>query len=120
MSYSVVRWHGVRSGPRVSAAPDREGHLAVKIRLGQTVDQGLVDLINELAVTHMPALDTRPPLTYAEAAKALGVSKKWLSRRVNAAHKGGPPIPHTVLGKRVRFLPEHIREIRAERAEAAE
>jgi excisionase family DNA binding protein len=44
--------------------------------------------------------------TIAEAARLLHVPVGWLSKKVTA-HE----VPHTRLGKHVRFTPEHIRLI---------
>jgi hypothetical protein len=50
----------------------------------------------------------RSPMSYTEAAAALGVTPRWLSDRVNS----DPTIPHTKIGKRVRFQGADIEEMR--------
>jgi hypothetical protein len=50
----------------------------------------------------------RSPMSYTEAAAALGVTPRWLSDRVNS----DPTFPHTKIGARVRFQGTDIEELR--------
>jgi excisionase family DNA binding protein len=68
-----------------------------------TVSAGPVPDVVELGSTGL----TTPALyTIAEAARLLNVPVGWLSKKVSA-HE----VPHTRLGKHVRFTPEHIQLI---------
>jgi excisionase family DNA binding protein len=49
---------------------------------------------------------TLPLLTISEAAAALNVPEGWLRKKVSAG-----VVPHTRLGKHVRFTQEHLTQI---------
>lgn len=55
----------------------------------------------------MAALELdRPLLNVSEAAEYLNVSQSWLEKQVAARQ-----VPHTRIGKFVRFTPDHLRLI---------
>lgn len=107
-----MRVVGSRTGDRIEVEDEEGAETVLRLRIGATVDQRFVDTLADLLA--YADLDHRPPLTYREAAEALSVHPKWLQRRVNrpTARDPRPPIPHTLIGERVRFLPEHVRAIR--------
>jgi excisionase family DNA binding protein len=78
------------------------------LRLGSSVDDELVDVLNTILRRHTTeAHFLRKPYTYDQAAFALGVSAKWLQRRV---HRG--QIPYRTIGRGARFTGADIEEIR--------
>jgi excisionase family DNA binding protein len=103
-----MRVVGVRNGPSRVEVVETEDGSVLRLRLGATVDHAMVETLARLL--EWADLDSRPPLTYAEAAEALSVSTRTLRRKVTE----NPAFPHVRMGGMVRFLPEQIRQIKAE------
>lgn len=100
------------NGPDIRVTETDDGRVVeVHVRVGATVTYAWLDRLQQTLDDYLPLMDGMPPLTYAEAAEAIGVSVKWLQRRVAAR-----TIPFTTVGQRVRFLPEHVRFIRERNA----
>lgn len=98
---------------RAEVTTDRYGELVLTLP-PQLLDEQLVAAINE-QVESMTTRDAlmrellEHPLTYDAAARALGVSRRWLERKVAS----DPTFPHTKIAGHVMFLVRHITEIRA-------
>lgn len=109
-----------RMKSRAEVTQDRYGELVLTLPGGARLDEGLAESINSV-VADMTSRDTllaellEHPLTYDAAARALGVSKRWLQYQVH----NDPTFPHTRIAGRVTFLIRHIIEVR-ERFERGE
>lgn len=92
---------GSRQAPQ-SVEVSRSGD-EVFLRAGDPVDSNLVRSLNSAMATVQRRTG---PVGYDEVAKLLGVSKKWVQRRVQSG-----AMPHRRLGRLVRFYPEDLVEI---------
>lgn len=81
----------------------------LEIQVGVIVDDAFVaQLGHMLRSAETPETYRRRPHSYQEAARLLGVSAKFLQRRVRTGR-----IPYTLVGAYVRFTGDDIDEIRA-------
>jgi hypothetical protein len=99
-------------GRPVELTEDERGRLILLLEAGigsNDLVRPMNELLLDVTTWHAARLRfLRSPLSYTEAAAALGVTPRWLSDRVN----DDPTIPHTKIGKRVRFQGTDIEEIR--------
>jgi hypothetical protein len=102
-----MRVIGVRGGASTVEVGTEEGNVVLRLPLGATVDRRLIEALNHQL--EWADLDLRPPLDYTQAAEVLGVSPRTLRRKVAQC----PHFPHVRFGGAVRFLPDQIRQIRA-------
>lgn len=93
-------------------ASDKNGEPILVVRENERVDGPFTKMLDDL-LCHFTTYDAAraqvlaAPLTYPQAATALGAGIRWVQRGV-----GNKTLPHYKIGNHVLFLPEHIEDIR--------
>lgn len=92
---------------------DKNGEPILVLREGERVDGPFIKVLDDL-LCHFTTYEAAraqvlaAPLTYPQAATALGAGLRWVQRGV--ANK---TLPHYRIGNHVLFLPDQIEDIRA-------
>lgn len=84
-----------------------DGEIVLVIPIDVPLDRATISAIDAEITRATQSLAPPPTLTYRQAAELLGVSTKWLQRRVNAS-----TIPHYRSGRHVWWSLAQVEQIR--------